>query len=87
MSLKTATINARGAALSLRALGSSMSDALENRYNDLLDDENTEAETLNNIGLAIGNCDYVMKEIRKQRRKLVRARYELRKEHENEKND
>lgn len=35
----------------------------------------------------IRNYDAILAEIRKQRRKLVRARYELRKEQENEKND
>lgn len=35
----------------------------------------------------IKNYDAIIAEIRKQRRKLVRARYELRKEQENEKND
>ena len=35
----------------------------------------------------IKNYDSIIAEIRKQRRKLVRARYELRKEQENEKND
>lgn len=35
----------------------------------------------------IRNYDVIIAEIRKQRRRLVRARYELRKERENAKND
>ena len=35
----------------------------------------------------IRNYDAIIAEIRKQRRRLVRARYELRKERENAKND
>lgn len=38
-------------------------------------------------GAGIHNCDELIKEIHKQRRNLVRARYELRKEQENEKNE
>ena len=38
------------------------------------------------VDLCITNYDEIIKEIRKQRRNLVRARYELRKEQENEKN-
>lgn len=39
------------------------------------------------IDTAIKNLDAVKNVIKEQRRKLVRARYELRKERENEKND
>lgn len=39
------------------------------------------------IDTAIKNLDAVKNVIKEQRRKLVRARYELRKEQENEKND
>lgn len=39
------------------------------------------------VDSCIKNYDAIIAEIRKQRRKLVRARYELRKEQENEKND
>lgn len=39
------------------------------------------------MDFCIINYDEIIKEIRKERRNLVRARYELRKEQENEKND
>lgn len=39
------------------------------------------------VNTAIKNLDAVKNVIKEQRRKLVRARYELRKEQENEKND
>lgn len=39
------------------------------------------------IDTAINNLDAVKNVIKEQRRKLVRARYELRKEQESEKND
>lgn len=39
------------------------------------------------INACIRNYDAILAEIRKQRRKLVRARYDLKKEQENEKND
>ncbi|MCH4096014.1 MAG: hypothetical protein LKE88_05155 [Acidaminococcus provencensis] len=39
------------------------------------------------VNTAIKNLDAVKDVIKEQRRKLVRARYELRKEQENEKND
>lgn len=39
------------------------------------------------VDMAIKNLDAVKNVIKEQRRKLVRARYELRKEQENEKND
>lgn len=90
MSKTTATINARGAVMELQTLGGRMENAFDCRYADLMEDDSTTQETVNNIDLAIGNCDYIMKAIRKQRRKLVRARYEFRKEHEangDEKND
>lgn len=39
------------------------------------------------VDLCITNYDEIIKEIRKERRNLVRAQYKLRKEQENEKND
>lgn len=83
MSKETTMINIRGAWVDTRKVVGQFADVMKRNLN-VLDAYPERAESVAEI--CIKNYDTIIAEIRKQRRKLVRARYELRKEQENEKN-
>lgn len=84
MSKETAIINIRGAWIDTRTVINCFADAMKINLN-LLSTYPERGQSV--VDSCIKNYDAIIAEIRKQRRKLVRARYELRKERENEKND
>lgn len=84
MSKETAIINIRGAWVDTRKSINLFADVMKRDLN-VLDAFPERAESA--ADSCIKNYDAIIAAIRKQRRKLVRARYELRKEQENEKND
>ena len=79
MSKETTIINIRGVCLDIVSSASIFGDAMKVQYRDSLSNPEKIAEI---AGRCICNCDNLIAEMRKQRRKLVRARYELRKEQE-----
>lgn len=84
MSKETAIINIRGAWVDTRTVINCFADAMKINLNVL----NAYPERGESIAdRCVNDYDVLIAEIRKERRKLVRARYELRKERENEKND
>ena len=80
MSKETATINIRGVCLDLVGTAKCFSSAMFLQHQKLMDHPD-QAETV--AESCIKNCGVLLAEMRRQRRKLVRARYELRKEQEN----
>lgn len=84
MSKETTMINIRGAWVDTQKFINCFADAMKLNLN-LLDAFPERAESV--AESCIKNYDAIIAEMRKQRRVLVRARYELRKEQENEKND
>ncbi|WP_075580784.1 hypothetical protein [Acidaminococcus massiliensis] len=84
MSKETARINIHGAWVDTRKFINCFADAMKLNLN-ILDAFPERGESV--ADSCIRNYDAIIAEIRKQRRKLIRARYELRKEQENEKND
>ncbi len=84
MSKKTTMINIRGAWVDTRKAIDQFAVVMKRNLN-VLDAFPEQAEAV--AENCIWGYDAIIAEIRKQRRKLVRARYELRKEQENEKND
>lgn len=83
MSKKTARINIRGAWVDTRKYIDCFVNLMKLNLN-VLDEFPEQAEAVAEI--CIKNYDTLIAEMRKQRQVLVRARYELRKEQENEKN-
>ena len=84
MSKETTMINIRGAWVDTRKYIDCFANLMKlnlNVLNAVPEQEEAVAE------VCIKNYDTVIAEMRKQRRVLVRARYELRKDRENEKND
>lgn len=79
MSKETTMINIRGACLDMANSASIFGDAMKVQHRDSFSNPEKIAEI---AGYCICNCDNLIAEMRKQRRKLVRARYELRKENE-----
>lgn len=77
MSKETTTINICGTVLDIADSASIFGDAMKVQYRDSLSNPEKIAEI---AGCCICNCDNLIAEIRRQRRKLIRARYELRKE-------
>lgn len=84
MSKETAIINIHGAWVDTRKFINCFANAMKLNLN-LLDAFPERGESV--ADACVRNYDAIIAEIRKQRRKLVRARYELRKEQENAKND
>lgn len=84
MSKETTIINIRGACLDMDKYASAFNSAMQILYRDTVSHPERIADI---VDYCIKYCDNLITETRKQRRKLVRARYELRKEQENEKND
>lgn len=84
MSKETTIINIRYACLDMDNYASAFNSAMQILYRDTV----AHPERIADIaGYCIKYCDNLIAEMRKQRRVLVRARYELRKEQENAKND
>ena len=84
MSKETTMINIRGAWVDTRKYIDCFANLMKLNLNVL----NAFPERGESVAdSCIRNYDVSIAEIRKQRRRLVRARYELRKEQENEKND
>lgn len=84
MSKETTMINIRGAWVDTRKYIDCFANLMKLNLNVL----NAFPERGESVAdSCIRNYDVIIAEIRKQRRRLVRARYELRKEQENEKND
>lgn len=82
MSKETTMINIRGAWVDTRKAIDQFADAMKRNLN-VLDDFPELGESV--ADHCIKHYDAIIAEMRKQRRVLVRARYELRKEQENEK--
>ena len=83
MSKETTMINIRYACLDMANYASDFTSAIQLLYRDTV----SRPERIAGIAdCCIKYCDNLIAETRKQRRKLVRARYELRKEQENAKN-
>lgn len=80
MSKETTMINIRGVCLYLVGTAKCFSSAMFLQHQKSMDHPD-QAEAV--AESCIKNCDVLLAEIRKERRKLVRARYELRKEREN----
>lgn len=83
MSRETTMINIRGAWVDTRKAVDQFAVIMKRNLN-VLDAFPERAESV--AESCIKNYDAIIAEMRKQRRVLVRARYELRKEQENEKN-
>lgn len=83
MSKETTMINIRGAWVDTRKAVDQFADAMKMELN-VLDVSPERGESITNR--CIRYYDAIIAEMRKQRRVLVRARYELRKEQEHEKN-
>lgn len=81
MSKKSAVRNARNALVELEALGSQTISTFDRRMQELYANAELGGDI---IAHAIGNCDMTINAIRKHRRKLVRARYEFKKEETHE---
>lgn len=84
MSKETTMINIRGAWVDTRKAVDQFAIVMKRNLN-ILDAFPEQAEAV--AENCIWGYDAIIAEMRKQRRVLVRARYELRKEHENEKNN
>ncbi len=84
MSKETIMINIRGAWVDTRKYIDCFANLMKLNLN-VLDAIPERAESV--VESCIKNYDTLIAEMRKQRRVLVRARYELRKEQENAKND
>ena len=84
MSKETTMINIRGAWVDTRKAVDQFATVMKRNLN-ILDTFPEQAEAV--AESCIKNYDTIIAEMRKQRRVLVRARYELRKEQENAKND
>ena len=83
MSKETTIINIRGMCLDMARYANGFNSAIQILYRDTV----AHPERIADIaGYCIKYCDNLIAEMRKQRRVLVRARYELRKEQEHEKN-
>lgn len=83
MSKETTMINIRYACLDMAHYANGFNSAMQIQYRNTV----AHPERIPDIAdYCIKYCNNLITEIRKQRRKLVRARYELRKEQENEKN-
>lgn len=80
MSKETTIINIRGAWVDTRKFINIFADAMELNL-DILDRFPERGESI--ADSCVKNYDAIIAEMRKQRRVLVRARYELRKEQEN----
>lgn len=79
MSKETKMINIRGACLDMANYASGFNSAIQIQYRDTV----SRPEKIADIAdYCIKCCDNLIAETRKQRRVLVRARYELRKENE-----
>lgn len=84
MSKETTMINIRGAWVDTRKSIDQFAVVMKRNLN-IMDAFPEQAEAV--AENCIWGYDAIIAELRKQRRKLVRARYELRKEQENAKND
>ena len=84
MSKETTITNIRYACLDMDNCASAFNSAIQLLYRDTVSRPKRIADVAD---YCIKYCDNLIAETRKQRRKLVRARYELRKEQENAKND
>lgn len=84
MSKETAIVNIRVAWVDTRKSINCFANLMKLNLN-VLDALPEQAESV--ADACVRNYDTIIAEMRKQRRVLVRARYELRKEQENEKND
>lgn len=84
MSKETTMINIRGAWVDTRKYIDCFVNLMKLNLN-VLNEFPEQAEAVAEI--CIKNYDTIIAEMRRQRRVLVRARYELRKEQENAKND
>lgn len=84
MNKETAIINIRVACVDTRKSINCFTNLMKLNLN-VLDELPEQAESVAEI--CIKNYDTIIADMRRQRRKLVRARYELRKGQENEKND